>query len=296
MVLDVELQLQYLQALIKEGNYTRAAKELYISQPYLTQVVQRIEKQLKVKILSRQAGKIILTDAGQIYFHYLEDQLLAKQQLQHQLAQFSQSKQQIIHLGILESLGSYLLPQILPEYSRQHPETKVILSEHRLAENEQRVLDGTIDFCIGQLPLTQTAGLTVHTSGREQYFFLVPAEIREERIKVLLKYPLVLTAPGSSIRSQVDSLLKRYRIRPRVRLETHSIITAVRLAEKGYGLTIAPNSVVSYLQTRHVRLLPIPLRQLDLRYFIAYRADRTLRQGEQDLIRTFQKFSPVMGK
>ena len=50
---DPEILIHYLDVLLKESNFTRAARELYISQPYLTQLIKRIERKLGTKILNR---------------------------------------------------------------------------------------------------------------------------------------------------------------------------------------------------------------------------------------------------
>lgn len=69
---DSHLMLQYLDTLLKHSNYTKAAKDLYISQPYLTQTVKRAEQELGTPIINRQPGHFQLTEAGKIYYQYLE--------------------------------------------------------------------------------------------------------------------------------------------------------------------------------------------------------------------------------
>lgn len=64
--------LQYIDALLKHGNFTKAAKDLYISQPYLTQTIKKIEKELGTEIINRKSPQLQLTDAGKIYYQYLE--------------------------------------------------------------------------------------------------------------------------------------------------------------------------------------------------------------------------------
>ena len=99
-----ELQ-HFLDVLLKESNFTRAAKELYISQPYLTQLIGRIEKKLGTKIINRDERPYTLTPAGLIYYQYLENVSYNKQQLGRKLEAYTHPDQQIIKIGILESLG-----------------------------------------------------------------------------------------------------------------------------------------------------------------------------------------------
>lgn len=116
-----ELQ-HFLDVLLKESNFTRAAKELYISQPYLTQLIGRIEKKLGTKIINRDERPYTLTPAGLIYYQYLENVSYNKQQLGRKLEAYTHPDQQIIKIGILESLATYLLPEILPQFLQEKPQ------------------------------------------------------------------------------------------------------------------------------------------------------------------------------
>lgn len=118
-----ELQ-HFLDVLLKESNFTRAAKELYISQPYLTQLIGRIEKKLGTKIINRDERPYTLTPAGLIYYQYLENVSYNKQQLGRKLEAYTHPDQQIIKIGILESLGTYLLPEILPQFCKKTPTSR----------------------------------------------------------------------------------------------------------------------------------------------------------------------------
>ena len=69
---DPDIMLNYLETLLKESNFTRAAEHLYISQPYLTQLIKRVEKKLGTTIINRDKVPFTLTESGQIYYQYLE--------------------------------------------------------------------------------------------------------------------------------------------------------------------------------------------------------------------------------
>lgn len=63
--------LHYLDILLKHGNFTKAAKDLYVSQPHLTQTIKRIETELGAKIINRDVIPLQLTAAGKVYHQYL---------------------------------------------------------------------------------------------------------------------------------------------------------------------------------------------------------------------------------
>ena len=118
---DPEALLYYLDVLLKESNFTKAARELYISQPYLTQLIKRIEKKLGTKIINRDRVLFSLTEAGMIYYKYLENISYNDQQLERDIAPYTEPNKEIIKLGVLESLGSFLLPRLLPSFLQNNP-------------------------------------------------------------------------------------------------------------------------------------------------------------------------------
>lgn len=109
-------QLYYFNELVKQHQFFSAAKRLYISQPYLTQLIKRIEKKLGTKIINRDRVPFSLTEAGMIYYKYLENISYNDQQLERDLAPYTEPNKEIIKLGVLESLGSFLLPRLLPSF------------------------------------------------------------------------------------------------------------------------------------------------------------------------------------
>lgn len=167
-----ELQ-HFLDVLLKESNFTRAAKELYISQPYLTQLIGRIEKKLGTKIINRDERPYTLTPAGLIYYQYLENVSYNKQQLGRKLEAYTHPDQQIIKIGILESLGTYLLPEILPQFLQENPNVKIQLFENFPRENERRLLNGELDCYIGQTPEALDSSLDVVAGGEERYYVVI---------------------------------------------------------------------------------------------------------------------------
>lgn len=120
---DPETVLHYLDVLLKESNFTKAARELYISQPYLTQTLKRIEKKLGVQLLNRNIP-FSLTEAGTKYYKYLEKSVSRKNKLEQDLLKYSHPDREIIKITVLESLGTFLLPTLLPSFLKENSNTR----------------------------------------------------------------------------------------------------------------------------------------------------------------------------
>lgn len=298
--IDSPDMLNYLNALLKHGNYTKAAKDLYISQPYLTQTIQKIEQELNVEIINRRITPLQLTEAGELYYQYLNSLEVKQDQFRRQITRFNKVNQKIIRIGVLPSLGTYLLPLFLPDFIARHPEITIELHEALPKVNQERVIAGEIDFYLGQNPETAPPNLTIHQWGRHGYYAIIPKCSRfysenkpilkagSINVQQLLHEPLVLTSRGSAIRRQVDYLLLKYKIQPTIALESSDIFTVVELAKK-MAITFVPKSVRVLPSSSDYNLYLLPEELISLDYFIAHAINRTLSSVEEELIDLFLK-------
>lgn len=295
----------FIDVLIKEDSFVKAAKKLYISQPYLTQLIKRIESHLGTPIINRDKRPYSLTQAGLLYYQYLENVSYDKQQLNKKIAKYTHPNKEIIKIGILESLGTYLLPEILPDFLKQNPQVEIQLFENFPRENEKNLLSGNIDCYIGQTPEAIDSSLDIVSNGGEKYYIVIsPAspyyqagkfilDPHELDLKELLQEPFVLSVPGSAIRHQVNGVFQRFHLEPKVILESKSIITATSLAIHGMGLTISTASIIKRIGETPINLFPISHDLINVVFFIASRREKTKSKALKNLIREFKNKKPA---
>lgn len=286
--------LYYIDAILKYSNYGKAAKSLYISQPYLTQVIKRIEKQLDCQLINRSDLPYRLTEQGKIYYEFLTTSENQYAKLIHEISAAKNTDSQILKVGILPSLGTYLLPLLLPKFLELYPNCKIELSEDLPEKNEKYTLNGELDFWIGQNSRNISPILNSIVLGKNSYSAIIPrssnlyqegvATIKEGTldIKSLLSQNLILTRKGSSIRSQIDQLLSVYKVSPKIVLESTEIYTIRKLAMNNLGVTFIPESLRVDSNPSQYNIYPLPVEELSLDFFIAYHSDRIL--SELDLI------------
>lgn len=291
--------LLYVDALLKHGNYTKAAKELYISQPYLTQTIKRIEKELGTEILNRSASPLQLTDAGSIYYNYLVALETQKENLFSRIAQYSTPDIHIIRIGVLSSLGTYLLPLVLPPFQKKYPNVKFDIYEAIPKISEESVLNGKLDFYLGQNPEKASPNLTIYEWGKHGYYAVIPSSSRFYQknqhtlkngslsIKELLNEPFILTKKGSAIRRQVDQLFLKYKVHPKVVVESNNIFTVLQMAKNGLGVSLIPSSVQLPDFNGNYNIYHLPFHLISVDYFIAHSKNKTLLPAEKDLINVF---------
>ena len=296
-----ETVLHFIDVLLKESNFTRAAGELYISQPYLTQLIKRIEHKLGTKIINRDTIPFTLTEAGIIYYNYLETKISNKQKLAEQLIPYASPNKELIRIGVLESLGTFLLPELLPHFMLTHPNIKIQLSENFPRVSETHLLHEQIDCYLGQTPESLNQGLDFYVNGGENYFVIISPrskyfkkgrfilEPNEYDIKDILQEPFVVSSSNSAIRHQVNGAFQKFHIKPNIILESSSIITATNLAIKGVGLTISAASIIKRMAQTPINLLPVDHNLIQIKYFIAVKHGQKINPGLQNLISAFKK-------
>lgn len=291
--------LCYIDSLLKYSNYSKAAQSLYISQPYLTKVIKKIESQLNCELITRNKLPYRLTEQGKIYYQYLTSLENNYAKLMREISYASDIGNKVLRIGILPSLGTYLTPLFLPEFLALHPDHKINLMEDLPEANEKRLQNNELDFWIGQNSSSIFPSLQSFSWGRHRYRAVIPrccelyqkdvAVIPEGTIEIstILSQKLILTSKGSAIRKQIDQLLSVYKIQPDILMESNEIYTVLKLAKHNLGLTIVPESIRIDECPSEYNIYPIPIDKMSLDYFIAYHGDRKLTGVDQDLITTF---------
>lgn len=291
--------LYYIDAILKYSNYGKAAKSLYISQPYLTQVIKRVENELNCELITRNKLPYRLTEQGKIYYQYLTSLENNYAKLLREISDVSDIDKTIIKMGILTSLGTYLLPLFLPDFLTLHPDCRIELAEDFPEKNEKLIQNNELDFWIGQNSRNISPYLNSVSWGRHRYRAVIPrcsdlyqedtAVIAEGSIDMskILGQKLVLTSKGSAIRKQIDQLLNLYKVEPRIIMESTEINTILKLATGNLGITFIPESVYVKENPSEYNIYQIPIDELSLDYFIAYHNERKLSNIDHDLINAF---------
>jgi DNA-binding transcriptional LysR family regulator len=291
--------LYYIDAILKYSNYGKAAKSLYISQPYLTQVIKRVESQLNCELISRSKLPYRLTEQGKIYYQYLTSIENNYAELLREISAVSDIGRKVIKIGVLPALGTYVLPLFLPKFLDIHPNCKIELSEALPEKNEKLTQNGELDFWIGQNSRNISPSLNSITWGRHRYRAIIPrscdlyqkdvAIIKEGTIDInkILCEKLILTSKGSAIRKQIDQLLSLYKVEPKIAIESNEIYTIRNLATSNLGLTFIPESIYIKECPSEYNIYEIPIDELSIDYFIAYHSEKKLTAVDKDLIDAF---------
>lgn len=153
--------IDYIYAVYQEKSITKAAKKLYISQPWLSNIVKKVEEELQAPLFKRNTGSLTLTDAGKFYIQHIEQIIHIKEEMDSYFYKHDSSTLTTIRIGSGSIFCIYILPKLLKKFCESHPQIQISFHEGANQELTQKLLDHQIDLYIECNPIKDDAIETV---------------------------------------------------------------------------------------------------------------------------------------
>ncbi|MFG3259753.1 transcriptional regulator CynR [Streptomyces sp. NPDC048172] len=287
--------LRYLLAVAEHGNFTRAAEELHISQPTLSQQVRQLERALGVQLLDRTGRRVRLTDAGAVYTDHarraLRDLATAERAV-HDVLDLSRGH---LRLGVTPTFSAYLVGPLTAGLHARHPGVRLSLTETSQDRIEAALLADDLDLGIAfagtHLPsvtptqlFTETLSLVTAAQGS-------PVRPAPVPVRALADIQLALLSGDFATRTHVDAYFTEHRVAPPVAVEANSVQALTEIVRRTPLATVLPDALTH--DDPHLTPLaldpPLPSRTVTLLHREgAYRsaATRAFTELAHDLIRS----------
>ena len=269
------LQLAHLvalQAVARHGSFSRAARELRLTQPAVSMQVRQLERVLGLSLLERvgkrayptKAGEVLLTHAGRA-LRELENGVQLVQQLRGIVAGR-------IRLGTSASISIYLLPSALHRFRARYPQTELVVVTGNAPEIARAVVANELDVGIISLPVRERE-LAVTSLYRDELVAIGPPDRRwprGRRVKAaeLARETLILFEDGATLRGLIDGWFQRGGAAPALPMELGNTEAIKKLVEAGLGLSVtswfAAKAEVRARKLAAVRLDPPLFRQIGI--------------------------------
>ncbi|WPC41242.1 LysR family transcriptional regulator [Clostridium sp. JS66] len=262
-------QLQYVLTVAEEKNFSKAANKLFISQPSLSQYIQKIELELGTQLFDRSSSPLKLTFAGELYIETAKNILDLKDQLYQQINDIANRKKGRVIIGLSPVRSTYIMPKILPIFHDKFPDIEVVLIEDISSTLETLAVKGSTDIDLITTPM-QNDMLDFETIFSEEILVVIPpnhpiqSKIKYKtstksthptiELKELKNEPFILLKRDQKLHKMATSLCEQAGFSPRIILESESIEAAHALAKAGMGITFVPDTLISSHQTE-----PYPL-------------------------------------
>ena len=259
----------YVYEVYKEKSISKAAYNLYISQPSLSARIIKIEEELGMPIFDRSTSPLRLTEFGKIYIKAIEEVREIEKGVKNFISDINMLRLGELSLGASNVFAAYALPPIIAKFKNKYPEVKIKLTEGNTETLEELLSTNNVDMVIDNN--RYDAGIYDKALYSEERILLaVPKDfpecdkvsefaLSEECIKskgyiskdcpavplsAFCSVPFIMLTPNNDTRIRGDKMSKEAGFQPKIILEVYQQATAYMIAATRMGATFISDSVV----------------------------------------------------
>ncbi|WP_270260878.1 LysR family transcriptional regulator [Dorea amylophila] len=265
---------KYVYEVYKERSFTKAAQNLYISQPSLSARIKKIEEIIGEPLFDRSTTPLQLTEVGKVYIEAAEEITQIEQRVENYINDLAGLKTGNLAVGASTLFAAYVVPSLITQFNQKFPDVHIQLIEGNTAELEEMLGSNALDFVIDnyhydsilynkELYCEENILLAVpkHFSVNEE---LKEYQLSYENIKskkyLSRKYPAVplerfanlpfiMLTQGNDTRTRGDRLCRNVGFKPNIVLEFNQQSTAYMASSTQLGATFISDILVSQLPT-----------------------------------------------
>ncbi len=289
-------ELRYIVAVARERHFGRAAEACFVSQPTLSVAIKKLEDELEVKIFERGGSEVSVTALGEDIVRQAQVVIEQAQAVKEIAKSGKDPLSGPLRLGIIYTIGPYLLPDLVRQAIERTPQMPLVLQENFTVKLLEMLRTGEIDCAILAEPFSDS-GLAVAPLYDEPFWVAVPrhhrlAQLEHISMQSLKRETMLLLGAGHCFRDQVLEVCPesaRFSSNAegiRKSFEGSSLETIKHMVASGMGITVVPRLSVSSSAAGLVEYIPFedpaPSRRVVLawrRSFTRYEAIAALRNA-----------------
>jgi len=280
-------ELRYIVAVAKELHFGRAAAACFVSQPTLSVAIKKLEDELGVVIFERHQHEVTITPLGEQIVRQAQQVLEQAKTIRLIAEEGKDPLKGKIRLGVIYTIGPYLLPKLIPLLTRRAPELTLIIDEDFTTNLADKLRQGDLDVIIVSTPF-EVQGIVTEILYKEPFMVALPKRhplAKKKSIKAddLVNETLLLLKTGNCFRDQVMEVCPACKSdtfskdKIQKTLEGSSLETIRQMVAAGSGVTVLPSTSV-VMEARDVDTLleyrpfarPVPEREVALAYRQTY--------------------------
>ncbi len=286
-------QALYFKTIAQYGTITAAAKQLYISQPSLSQTLRQIEDEVGTPLFDRSTSPFHLTYAGERYLKAVEAMLDIETRLKEEIESIRRDDGGRLRLGISVTRAMQVLPDVIPIFTKAYPNVTIELTEAASASLEGLLQKGQIDLALAALEaneaniayeLIEKESIGILAGKDSQLAQLVPSGTPIS-LEMVEKEAFVSLDTSHSSRIIQDRLFRRYNIRPKILLETSSLEVARRVALKSGACMVLPDVYADeFVFNSGSAFYPLKDYENHRHFYACYRNDENTKKYIRDFV------------
>ncbi len=258
-------RLQVFYTVAKQLSFTKAAEQLFMTQPAVTFQVKQLEEHFNSRLFERSHGKIALTPAGQMVLGYAERILGLSEEMDKRVGELTGAISGPLLLGASTTIAEFILPRMLGEFKARHPQVHTHMTVANSETIENRVADHTIDLGLIESP-SQLPGLHTEVCCDDELVMICAPDYKLAGHKAVTPQqiagePYISRESGSGTRQFADNYFRQAGIAPEdlnIVMELGSPEAIKGVVETGIGVAIMSRTTVAK-DLRLGSLVAIPL-------------------------------------
>ena len=222
-------------------NITKAAEELFISQPAVSKAIKNLENNLGGKLFNRTKKGVVLTEEGKEFYNYIKIALEYINNAENKFNDLINLETGTIKIGVSATLTKYFLTPFLEEFHDLHPKINVQIDTNITKVLLDKLKNGLLDLVILNLPYKKENDIKIVKCKNIQDTFYANKNYgnlknKELSLKELNNYPLILQAKSSNTRTFLDDVAKENNVtlNPSMELASYSLVT--EFTKIGFGI------------------------------------------------------------
>lgn len=279
-------------------SFTRAGRQLCITQPAVSGHIAQLEEELGVKLFNRTGREIVLTDAGEIVLRAAKDVMDRLDIMRGDLTDLAALRGGCIRIGASRIIGVYLLPRILTAFREQFPEIELQVSIHSARTIAERVLDNDFDIAIvGEGDQFFSSNVGYKAIGVDELAVIASRKFVERHfgrtkltIEQAAREPFILSGPTTASSQTLRGELRKLGINLQSTIEMDEAGAIKRAVEEDAGLAILSRFAVER-ELREGRLVELqiddwkPVRNI----MMLWRCDRKFTKNTEAFMRFLRR-------
>lgn len=237
-------QLSALLAIAETGSFSAAAKSLHTVQSNISSHIARLEAELDATLVDRTTGA--LTEEGQAVASRARRIRGELDGIEAEVASMHAEVSGTVRVGVIGTTARWLVPRLLESMQSRHPKVKVVIADATTTSLVPLLLAGELELAVVNLPVNDP-GIDIEPLFDEDHILVVPQDHplhgrRRVRLAELERYPLLLSAPGTAFRNELDDDARAAGVELIPQAEIDGLTLLASLAFQGYGAAIVPAS------------------------------------------------------
>ena len=273
-------QLQVFEKVANHLNYSRAAEELYLSQPAVSMQIKQLEGHIGLPLFEQMGKKVFLTEAGRELFHYARN-------ISHQIVEIEAVFDEMKGLGqgkltlSVVNTANYFTPQLLAKFCQRYPGIHVNLHVANRDAVLKQLADNSTDLAVmGQPP--DSIDVSAESFLDNPLVVIAAPDHRLANLK-RVKFSRLATETflsrelGSGTRSAMERIFTDHNIQPHISMEMETNEAIKQAVQAGMGLGILSlHSIELELETKRLAILNVEHFPLIRHWFVAHRTNKRL--------------------